>query len=114
MAYTLVMQNTATRAEYVVEGLVNISPSPLYYEFKRYRMPAGAPEGEYRCALIWDGRDDTVYVPADDLLDTVVETGDGNVKLKDLRPEVFLMRYGLPEDAGVALEKDTKYVYRKK
>lgn len=112
--YVIVCQNTATRAEYVIQDLVNVSPSPLYYEFKRFRMPAGAPAGEYRCALIWDGRDDTNYVPADDLLDTVIETDEGSIQLKYLRPEVFLLRYGDVEDSGIAIVKDTKYAYYKR
>lgn len=112
--YVIVAQNTATRAEYVITDLVNVSPSILYYQFNRFRMPAGAPAGEYRCALIWDGRDDSVYVPADELLDTVIETEEGSVELKYLKPEVFLMRYGDVEDAGIKIEKDTKYVYYRK
>lgn len=112
--YTLILQNTATRVEYIVKDLVNVSPSILYYKFNRFTMPAGAPEGEYRCALIWDGRDDSVYVPDDDLMETVIQTGEGDVKLKNLKPEVFMLRYGLPQDSGVSYEKDVMYVYRKK
>lgn len=113
--YTLVMQHTATRAEYVVRDLVNTSTSLLYYKFPKFRMPAGAPEGEYRCALIWDGRDDTEYYPEDDLLETLITTGEGDVRLKDLRPEVFLMRYGLPDDTGLFVKKDTNYaIYQRK
>ena len=113
--YTLCIQSTATRQEYVVQHLINSSPSPLYYQFKNFRMPAGAPTGEYRCALIWDGRDDCVYVTSDDLMETLIETEEGDVYLKDLKPEVFLMRYGDVEDRGIILEKDTNYyVYKRK
>ena len=112
--YVICLQHIATRQEYIVKDLINVSPSPLYYQFNRFRMPAGAPEGEYRCALIWDGRDDTVYVPADDLLDTTIETEEGDIQLKYLRPEVFLLRYGSVEDSGITIEKDTKYAYYKR
>ena len=112
--YTIICQSTATRQEFVIEHLINVSPSPLYYQFNRFRMPVGAPTGEYRCALIWNGRDDCVYVTSDDLMETVIETEEGDVKLKDLRPEVFLLRYGDVEDAGIKLEKQTGYVYYKR
>lgn len=109
--FTLVLQNTSTRKEYVVQHLTNTSPSPLYYNFPRFRMPVGAEPGEYRCALIWDGRDDTVYLTGDDLMETLIQTEEGDVYLKDLRPEVFLLRFGQVEDKGVTIEKNKGYVY---
>ena len=112
--FTIIAQNSATRQEFVIEHLVNSSPSPLYYQFRRFTMPAGAPKGEYRCALIWNGRDDCVYVTSDDLMETLIKTEEGDVYLKDLRPEVFLLRYGDLEDTGLKINRDTNYVYRRK
>lgn len=112
--YVICLQHIATRQEYIVKDLINVSPSVLYYQFNRFRMPVGAPDGEYRCALIWDGRDDSEYVLSDDLLETTIKTGEGDIQLKYLRPEVFLMRYGSVEDCGIVIEKNTGYVVYKR
>lgn len=111
--YDLILQNNASKKEYLVSGLKDTGNWQAYV-FEGFSMPEGAPYGEYYGALIWNGRSDVVYDFRDVLLDTVLRTGQGDVLLRDLRPEIFLLRYGEVEPANIYREKDTEYVYYKK
>ena len=46
MAYTLILQNLASRKEYLVRGLQDSSETYLCYVFENFVMPEGAEEGE--------------------------------------------------------------------
>lgn len=94
MAYTLLLQNLASKSEFIITGLVDVSPSRLSYVFENFEMPDGAEQGEYSCFLFKDNRNDCVYKLTDDILRSTVETAEGTVQIFRLRPEVFLLRYG--------------------
>lgn len=113
MAFSLILQHTASRKEYVVNGLED-KGTPLSYVFQDFVMPEDAPEGEYQGYLIYNGRKDVEYELKDVVLDSILHTEDGDVKLKDLRPEIFLMRYGVPQSPAVYRDNNTEYYYRKK
>lgn len=110
MGFDLILQNSATKAEYLVSGLVD-SGNRLAYVFDGFAMPEDARTGEYYCALIWNGRKDVTYEFKDVLLDSVLHTDEGDVTLRDLRPEVFLMRYGTVEADAIYADKNTEYYY---
>lgn len=110
MGYDIIIQNSATKQEYLISGLTD-SGNRLAYVFEDFVMPEGAQSGEYYGALIWNGRGDVEYEFKDVLLETILHTGEGDVQLKDLRPEVFLMRYGTVEASAVYKDNNTEYYY---
>lgn len=114
MGYTLILQHNATRREWLITGLTDACETHLAYVFKDFDMPEGAQEGEYTGVLFWDGRQDTQYELNDCLLDTVCHTEEGDVKVRDLRPEIFLMKYGAEPAQGTYRKSDADYVYYKK
>lgn len=110
MGFDIILQNSATKKEYLVSGLID-KGNRLAYVFEDFVMPEGAQSGEYYGALIWNGRRDVEYEFKDVLLETILHTDEGDVALKDLRPEVFLMRYGTVEADAVYRDKNTEYYY---
>lgn len=111
--FDIILQNSASKKEYLVSGLKDTGNWQAYV-FEGFKMPDSAPFGEYYGALIWNGRDDVEYDFRDVLLDTVLHTGEGDVLLRDLRPEIFVLRYGQVEPAVIYREKDTEFIYYKK
>lgn len=114
MGYTLILQHNATRREFIVTGLTDKSETNLAYVFENFDMPEDAQEGEYTGVLFYDGRSDTRYELNDSLLDTLCRTGEGDVKVRDLRPEIFLLKYGVEPAQGTYRKSDVDYVYYKK
>lgn len=114
MGYTLILQHNATRREFLITGLTDAQETNLAYVFKNFDMPEEAQEGEYTGVLFWDGRKDTEYELNDCLLDTLCRTGEGDVKVRDLRPEIFLLKYGAEPEPQVYRKSDVDYVYYKK
>lgn len=111
--YDLILQNSASKKEYLISGLTD-SGNRLAYVFEDFQMPADAPEGEYYGALIYNGRDDVSYNFKDVLLDTILDTEEGSVMLRDLRPEIFLMRYGTFNPDFLSRDGDKEYLYYKR
>ena len=109
--YDLLMQNTANKREYLIHGLKDTSDSGLAYVFEDFEMPEGAEDGEYLCALFRNGRRDAEYTMSDDLLETEIATEEGTVKVKDLRAEVFILKFGDIETPYVARQKNNEYYY---
>lgn len=112
MAYTLLLQNKASRKEYVIRGLQDKSKSYLCYVFENFVMPEGSQFGEYDGLLFIDDREDSEYALSDVLENTVVSTADGDVKVKHLRPERFILKYGEVKDDKVYREKNQTYYYK--
>lgn len=110
MGYDIILQNSATKREYLVSGLTD-SGNRLAYVFEDFAMPEDAQFGEYYGALIWNGRRDVTYEFKDVVLETILHTNEGDVRLRDLRPEVFLMRYGTVEAEAVYRDNNTEYYY---
>lgn len=86
----------------MLTGLTDTSTSYLAYVFQNFQMPDTAQEGEYTGVLFWDGRDDVEYILDDNILNTLCKTGEGDVYVRDLRPEIFLLKYGcdVPEQVS--------------
>ena len=111
--FELFLQHSASKKEWIVSGLKDVG-NPLAYIFKDIVLPEDLPNGEFYCALVWNGREDVEWEIKDVLLDTVAHTSAGDVKLRDLRPEIFLMRYGLVESEAQFRETDKQYYYYNK
>lgn len=114
MPFDLLTQNNASKEIFLISGLTDYSDTSLAYIFENFNMPEKAQEGEYTCALFRNGRRDVEYEFSDVLLDTVAHTAEGDVKIKYLRPEIFLMKYGENGTDYVYRSKNKEYVYRKK
>ena len=109
--YTLILQHNATKKEYVINNLRDVGNN-ISYVFENFTMPAGAQDGEYTGALFYNGRIDVTYTMKDVLLNTILHTGEGDCKLRDLLPEVFLMKYGKGEQTiYIYRDTDVEYVF---
>lgn len=114
MTFDLILQNQASKQTYVVSGLTDKSESVLSYLFSGFTMPEEAQEGEYLGVLFRNGRKDVQYVIKDALLDTLACTAQGNVEIKYLRPEIFILKYGTIESPYISRDEKKEYYYRKK
>ena len=110
--FTLLLQNKASRKEYIITGLKDSSRTYLAYEFDNFVMPEGAQEGEYEGLLFRDDRKDSEYTLSDVLENTVVSTADGDVQVKHLRPERFILKYGDIERTAKYREDNKTYYYK--
>ena len=110
--YTLLLQNLASRKEYLITGLVDKSKTYLCYVFENFSMPEGAQEGEYEGLLFRDDRRDSEYTLSDVLEDTLISTADGDVRVKHLRPERFILKYGDIERTAKYREDNKTYYYK--
>ena len=113
MGFSIFLQHNASKREWLIEGLSD-KGNPMAYVFKDFEFPEDLPNGEFTGALVWNGRDDVEWEIKDVLLDTVAHTTVGDVKLRDLRPEIFLMRYGLVSEKAQYRDTDKKYYYYNK
>lgn len=116
--FDLIIQNNSTKKEYLYSGLNNQSNNSLYYDFSGLDL-GDIPSGEYTYCLIYNERDDVEYEFKDILLDTLVKTGDGNVLLRDLEPEIGLLRIAMSNQSieaskPVYRENNTEFYYRKR
>lgn len=110
--FDLIFQVNASKKTGVISGLKDVG-NPLAYVFEDFAFPEDVPEGEITGYLIYNGRGDVEYELKDVVLESILRTGDGNVCLRDLRPEIFLMRYGDVQPAAIYRETNTQYYYRK-
>lgn len=114
MPFDLIIQNNASKQIFLISGLIDTGDSYLSYEFKNFHMPEKAPEGEYTAVLFRNGRRDVEYQFSDVLLDTVAHTTAGDIQVRYLRPEIFLLKYGKAVTPYSYRSADKVYAYRKK
>ena len=114
MPFDLIIQNNASKQIFLISGLTDTSDTPLAYIFENFNMPEKAQDGEYTCTLFRNGRSDVQYEFKDVLLDTVAHTEDGDIQIRYLRPEIFLMKYGDIKTGYISRDKNKTYAYRKK
>lgn len=113
--YDIILQNCATKQEYIVEKLENSSKNGLYLQFDGFSMPEGAPDGEYRYYLIANQRDDVEYELIDDILKSKVKVGDDfECKLWQLNPIMGLMKYGEEIKINNYRVRNVDYIYYEK
>ena len=111
MRYDLLMQNTGSKREYLITGLRDTGGSASCYVFSGITFPADMEPGEYECVLFAVNRHDVEYRFSDDLLETEIVTKDGTVKVRQLRGELFLLKYGDIESPYTASPKNNEYHY---
>lgn len=93
MEYTLILKNNATSKYEVVDDLENVSVTELYLQFEDVVLDL--PDGEYTYAAFVNERDDLTYDFKEDLLSTIITTGeDESIELRDLNPFTGLLRIG--------------------
>lgn len=113
--FILLLQNNYTR-EVTTMDVYNESTDPLFYEFKNIEIPESIIPGEYTYALVWDILQYEV-TPSTDLLETIITVTDKNgeilnLKLKDLQPEMGLLKFGdgeMPETFVIKNEDNGYY-----
>lgn len=113
--FILLLQNNYTR-EVTTLDVYNESTDPLFYEFKNLEIPESIIPGEYTYALVWDILQYEV-TPSTDLLETIITVTDKNgeilnLKLKDLQPEMGLLKFGdgeMPESFVIKNEDNGYY-----
>lgn len=113
--FILLLQNNYTR-EVTTLDVYNESTDPLFYEFKNLEIPESIIPGEYTYALVWDILQYEV-TPSTDLLETIITVTDKNgeilnLKLKDLQPEMGLLKFGegdMPETFVIKNEDNGYY-----
>lgn len=113
--FILLLQNNYTR-EVTTMDVYNESTDPLFYEFKNLEIPESIIPGEYTYALVWDILQYEV-TPSTDLLETIITVTDKNgeilnLKLKDLQPEMGLLKFGdgdVPETFVIKNEDNGYY-----
>lgn len=114
MPFDLIIQNNASKEIFLISGLTDSSDTELAYIFENFQMPEKAQEGEYTCLLFRNGREDVEYDFKNDLLDSLAKTEEGDVELKYLRPEIFLMKYGEIREIYSYQKTEKIYAYKKK
>ena len=93
--YDIIIQNNATKEITLVSGQTNVSTSHLYLQFDNVELDL--PDGEYTIVALVNNRDDVEYEFTTPILDTMVKTEEGDVKLKYLNPNIHIMRIGKVE-----------------
>jgi len=102
LKYDLLIMNNASKEFFVYSGLTDESTNHLYYQFD---VELDVPDGEYTYALYRNNRDDVELDLNIPLLNTIIHTGDGDVKLNDLQPSTGLLQIG-PQEPHIVNEYD--------
>lgn len=114
MPFDLILQNNASKQVFLISGIYDAEETVLAYIFYNFQMPEKAPEGEYTGLLFRNGRSDVQYEFKDVILDSVAHTLEGDVELRYLRPEIFILKYGEIKPNYISQDKNKTYAYRKK
>lgn len=91
LKFDIILQNNASKEVFLIKKQENSSEKVDYLLFEDIDLPAGMKPGEYTYAVICNIRSDVYYDFQNDLLETVVKTEEGDVKLKLLNPFLGLL-----------------------
>ena len=116
MKYDILLFNNSTKKDYLFQEQEDSSNNGLYHKFENLDL-SGLPSGEYTDYIIRNDYGESVRwhftdVPLNDIL-----TYEGKeYKLKDLLPEVGLMKIGTENTADTSTykKKDVEFIYRKR
>ena len=89
MKFDIIFVNNASKKVKILQKQENVSKDKDYLCFENVELDL--PDGEYTYAVICNERIDVRYDIKNDLLETVVMTGEWNVPLKALRPLTGLL-----------------------
>jgi hypothetical protein len=114
--YDLILFNNATKKAYAYTSLDDTGED-RYYRFENFEI-GDIPYGEYSYALFFNELGVLEYTFKNSLWGTTVTYDGQTYQLKDLSPEIGLLKY-LPEGEDeepqeTYRDKDVEYYYRKK
>ena len=111
--YDLILFNNATKVSYFYTGKPDVG-NGMYYELADFE-PNDLPYGEYSYALIFNALADVSYTAKNSLLDTEVTYNGTTYLLKDLNPELGLLKY-VDDSVDDTQYRDTDktFYYKKK
>lgn len=113
--YDLILFNNATKKAYVYPSLKDTGEK-LFYRFEDFN-PGDIPYGEYQYALIFNELGILDYDFKNVLLDTLITFDGQTYQLRDLSPELGLLKYlpeGEDEDAPTYRDTQQEFYYRRK
>ena len=89
MKFDIIFMNNASKKVKILQKQENVSEDKDYLCFENVELDL--PDGEYTYAAIFNARDNVRYDVKNDLLETIVMTGEWNIPLKVLRPLTGLL-----------------------
>lgn len=104
--FDLILQNCGSKQIYIYKKLVNISENPSYLTFNLDLD--NIPSGDYNYSLFIDNRNDTEFIIKSDLTQSIVMTGEGNVKMSALNPMLGILRICDKIEEPIAYEEVLK------
>ena len=89
MKFDIIFMNNASKKVKILQKQENVSEDKDCLRFENVELDL--PDGEYTYAAIFNARDYVRYDVKNDLLETIVMTGEWNIPLKVLRPLTGLL-----------------------
>ena len=108
MKFVLILQNNASKQFYWYKDLENVSLSHLYIQFDNIELDV--PSGEYTYVVFENSREDIDFDFKNPILDSIILTNDGDIKLEDIHPRIGLLRVGLVQNASI-YDKETNLIF---
>lgn len=110
LKYDIILQNCSTKQVKIYKRRENISDDPLYLSFDLDFE--GVVDGEYNYYVFVDMREDVEFELKANILSTILHTEEGDVRLKDLKPIVGLMKIDKEIDnKPIYFENKIEYLY---
>lgn len=116
MKYDILIFNNSTKKDYLYQGQEDASTSPLYHTFENLDL-SGLPSGEYTVYTVRNEYGTEVKWEISDVpLNSILEYDSKQYLLRDLKPEINLMKIGTEatEDKSEYKKTDVFYQYRKR
>ena len=107
--YTLLLKNNSSNAYFHFDKLADYG-NDLFYEINL--TITGLPSGEYSYCLFYNERDDVEYDFKNDMLQTLLKTGDGNIRLELLRPETGVLKIEGTTANFIYRQNKHNFIYR--
>ena len=89
MKFDIIFMNNASKKVKILQKQENVSEDKDCLRFENVELDL--PDGEYTYAAIFNARDYVRYDVKNNLLETIVMTGEWNIPLKVLRPLTGLL-----------------------
>ena len=89
MKFDIIFVNNASKKVKILQKQENVSEDKDCLRFENVELDL--PDGEYTYAAIFNALDNVRYDVKNDLLETIVMTGEWNIPLKVLRPLTGLL-----------------------
>lgn len=116
MKYDILIFNNSTKKDYLFQDQQDSSATNLYHIFENLDL-SGLPSGEYSYFTIRnDYGEDVKWQVSDVPLNSVLTYDGKEYFLKDLLPEIGLLKIGTEntKDSSSYRKKDVEYYYKKK